>query len=243
MRKKHASVGIVFCLGLALLCSCRPASQDDTAASANAPATTTADTSDPKAPIQPQAPATVPATWILPGDFSPDTTLQDLQRRYGAGNVKVQDIPGAEGESFRGVMLFPDDPTRRATIYFQDERNLRGLGMVSVDEANSQWKLASGVSIGSSLGEVQEKNGKPFTFSGFDRDYGGTVTDWRGGRLQAAADNAVSERMQLRMSESGVGDKDYPMGDSGFSSDDRRWRDLGITVGGISVGFPGEDDL
>jgi hypothetical protein len=236
MCKHRGSAGIAFCLGLTLLCSCRPVPHDDSA-------TTAAGVSASEAPIQPQAPVTVQATWILPGDFSPDTTLQELQQRYGAGNVKVQDIPGAEGESFRGVMLFPDDPARRATLYFEDEKNLRGLGMVSVDEASSQWKLASGIGIGTSLAEVQEKNGKPFTFSGFDWDYGGTIRDWKGGKLQPAADNAVSERMQLRMPESGVGDKDYPMGDSGFSSDDPRWGDLGITVGGISVGFPGEDDL
>lgn len=243
MRKKHASVSTVFCLGLVLLCSCRPAPQDAAATGMNAPAANPASASAAKVPLQPQAPATMPATWILPGDFSPDTTLQDLQQRYGAGNVMVQDIPGAEGESFRGVMLFPDDPPHRATIYFQDEKNLRGLSMVSVDEANSQWKLASGVGIGMLLAEVQGKNGKPFAFSGFDWDYGGTVTDWKGGKLQPADDNAVSERMQLRMPESDVGDKAYPQGDSRFSSDDPRWKDLGITVGGFSVGFPGEDDL
>ncbi|HYM86149.1 MAG TPA: hypothetical protein VET30_05375, partial [Pseudoxanthomonas sp.] len=191
---------------------------------------------------QPSSPASA-GSWILPGDFGPGTTLQELQQRFGAGNASARDIPGAEGESFRGVVLFPDDPTRRATLYFQDQENLRSLSMVSVDEAASQWKLASGIGIGTSLAELQQHNGKPFTFSGFDWDYGGTITDWHGGKLQPANDNAVSERMQLRMPEGGSGNKPYPMGDSGFASDDPRWTDLGITVGGISVGFPGEDDL
>jgi hypothetical protein len=183
--------------------------------------------------------------WVLPGDFAPDTTLEQLQQRFGAGNAEAQEIPGAEGESFRGLVLFPDDPSRRATLYFQDGKTLRGLSMVSVDEPGSRWKLASGVGIGTPLAELRELNGKPFTFSGFDWDYGGTITDWQGGKLQPSADNAVSERMQLRMPEGGGGggDKAYPMGDSGFSSDDPRWADLGIAVGGISVGFPGEDDL
>jgi hypothetical protein len=243
MRKKRGSVTSFFYLGLVLLCSCRPAAHDDTATSGNAPATTAAGTSASKAPAQPQTSATVPATWILPGDFSPDTTLQDLQRRFGTDNVKAQEIPGAEGESFRGVVLFADDPTRRATVYFQDPQNLLGLAMVSIDEDRSQWKLASGVGIGTSLSELRRINGKPFTFSGFDWDYGGTIIDWHGGKLAPASDEAVFARIQLRMPQGDVGDKAYPQGDSRFSSDDPRWKDLDITIGGISVNFPGEDDL
>jgi hypothetical protein len=243
MRKKHASVTIIFCLGLVLLCSCRPAAHDDTATSENAPATTTAGPSASKAPTQPQAPATVPATWILPGGFAPDTTLQNLQRRFGAGNAKAQEIPGAEGESFRGVLLFADDPTRRATVYFQDPQNLLGLALVSIDEDHSEWKLASGVGIGTSLAELRRINGAPFTFSGFDWDYGGTIIDWHGGKLAPASDEEVFARVQLRMPQGDVGDKAYPQGDLRFSSDDPRWKDLHITVGGIGVSFPGEDDL
>jgi len=243
MRKKHASVATISCLGLILLCSCRPASHDDTATNVKAPAATAAGTSTSKAPVQPQAPAAVPATWILPGDFSPDTTLQDLQRRFGAGNVKVEQIPGAEGESLRGVMLFPDDPIRRATVYFQDEQSLLGLAMVSIDEDRSEWKLVSGAGIGTSLAELRRINGAPFTFSGFGWDYGGTIIDWHGGKLSPASDGAAFARIQLRMPQDDVGEKAYPQGDSRFSSDDPRWKGLDITVGGISVNFPGEDDL
>lgn len=185
----------------------------------------------------------MPATWLLPGDFSADNTLPDLQNRFGADNVKVQEIAGAEGESFRGVVLFSDDPTRRATVYFQDPQNLLGLSMVSIDEYRSLWKLASGVGIGTPLSGLRKVNGKPFTFSGFGWDYGGTVIDWHGGKLAPANDEAVFARIQLRMPQGGVGDKSYPQGDSRFSSDDPRWKDLGIAVGGFSVNFPGEDDL
>lgn len=231
MYKKPVLTRTVICLSLALLCSCDPASPPDTATSAPVPTT------------QPQAPAAMPMTWLLPGDFSPDTTLQDLQRRFGAGNVKAEEIPGAEGGSFRGVVLFPEDPTRRATVYFQDPQNLLGLAMVSIDEDRSLWKLASGVGIGTPLSELRKVNGKPFTFSGFGWDYGGTIIDWHGGKLAPANDEAVFARIQLRMPQGNVGDKPYPQGDSRFSSDDPRWKSLGIAVGGFSVNFPGEDDL
>ncbi len=218
---------------------------------------------EPSAPSQPDAPAdgsataetasdaaksplTLPAVeenWILPAGLDAGTTLLELQQRFGETNVSAREIPGAEGETMRGVVLFPDDPTRRATLYFQDPERLQGLSMISVDEPTSRWKLPSGISIGAPLADVQARNGGPFTFSGFDWDYGGTITDWRGGKLQPADDKAISERMQLRMPEGGSGDKPYPMGDAEFSSDDPRWKDLGIAVGAISIGFPGGDDL
>ncbi|MEO8365776.1 MAG: hypothetical protein ABI538_06160 [Pseudoxanthomonas sp.] len=232
------------CLALALLCSCRPVNEQDAATGAKLPATSATPAKAPEAPaVEAPAPAPVRTTWILPGDFSADTTLRDLQQRFGASNVAVQEIPGAEGESSRGVVLFPDDPGRRATVYFQDPQNLLGLAMVSIDEDHSQWKLVSGIGIGIPLSELRRINGKPFTFSGFDWDYGGTIIDWQRGKLAPANDEAVSARVQLRMPQGDVGDRAYPQGDSRFFSDDPRWKDLGITVGGFSVSFPGEDDL
>jgi len=242
MRMQPTITGTILCLGLTLLCSCQRDQQADPATAIPA-ADIAAVPPEPASP-QPQTPKpATTAALVLPGDFAPDTTLEQLQQRFGADNVKVQQIPGSEGDTFRGVLLFPNDPSRRATLYFQNEKTLSGLSMVSVQETDSQWKLASGIGIGTPLAEVRKKNGKPFTFSGFDWDYGGTITDWQGGKLQPANDNAVSARMQLRMPEGVSGDKPYPTGDSGFSSDDPRWADLGIAVGGISVSFPGEDDL
>jgi hypothetical protein len=240
VRTRSPTIATLLGFGLLVLCGCRgePSSKDEAEASIG---DTTAAAKPVSSSPAPSPPASV--ALVLPGDFAPDTTLEKLQQRFGARNAVASEIPGAEGESFPGVVLFPDDPWRRATLYFQDEKALRGLSMVSIDEASSQWKLSSGVGIGTPLAEVRKLNGKPFTFSGFDWDYGGMVTDWQGGKLQAAGENAISERVQLRMPDGGANGKDYPMGDSGFSSDDPRWADLGIIVGGIAVSLPGEDDL
>lgn len=241
MYRNPLATRTVLCLSLVLLCSCDSASPPDIATNAESPATLA--TRTPASTTQPQAATAAPITWLLPGDFSADTTLADLQNRFGAGNVEVQEIPGAEGGSFRGVVLFPDDPTRRATVYFQDPQDLLGLAMVSIDEDRSLWKLASGVGIGTPLSELRRINGKPFTFSGFGWDYGGTVIDWHGGKLAPASDGAVFARVQLRLPQGDAGDKSHPQGDSRFSSDDPRWKDLGLAVGGFSASFPGEDDL
>lgn len=182
-----------------------------------------------------------PATWQLPGGLSAAVTRDWLAQRFGTANVKVARVPGAEGESSRGIVLFPADPGRRAYLYFQDPDRLRGLGAVRILDAASHWHLDNGVGIGMSLSELVERNGKPLGFTGFDWDYGGVVEDWGGGRLQPAKTDPV--RRNIRLDHRATGR--YPMGDASFSSSDPRYPQLGhvVIVGEIGVTFPDRNDL
>ncbi|MEO6264132.1 MAG: hypothetical protein ABIO58_04085, partial [Luteimonas sp.] len=183
------------------------------------------------------------ATWRLPGQFAADTSGTWLQQHFGAGNVRIADVPGAEGETSRGVILFPDDASRRAYLHFQDEQQLHGLSLVRVMDAGSRWQLDNGIAIGMPLSQLLAMNGKPIRFTGFDWDYGGAISDWNGGRLQPADDDP--HRRGIRLDHREAPDGAYPMGDATFSSDDARYPQLGsvVMVGEISVSFPGEDDL
>lgn len=183
------------------------------------------------------------ATYRLPGLFAADTRVLWLQQRFGEANVRVADVPGGEGETSRGVILFADDSTRRAYLYFQDEKRLRGLSLVRVTDAGSRWQFDNGIGIGTPLSKLLALNGKPIKFLGFDWDYGGAITDWNGGQLQPAADHSVQRG--IRLDHHTASDDTYPMGDTIFSSDDKRFPKLGdeVVVGEISVSFPGEDDL
>ena len=86
-------------------------------------------------------------------------------------------------------------------------------------------------------------NGKPIRFLGLDWDYGGTIIDWNGGRLDPQND-PVRRGMTLG-ARADIGGRPYPIGDGEFASDDPEYPTLGtdLIVGEISVSFPGEDDL
>jgi hypothetical protein len=113
---------------------------------------------------------------------APDDTERSLKQRFGKEAV-VEDLPGAEGEKYKGVVLFPKAMDRRIEVAFTDDKAKRASGLTLRDTARtSRWNV-SGVTIGSSLAEVQKANGKPFLVSGFEWDYGGFVTDWKGGAL------------------------------------------------------------
>jgi hypothetical protein len=181
---------------------------------------------------------------MLPGPLSAATGPDGLRRIYGARNVEEGQVPGAEGEMFHGVILFRKEPTRTAYVYFQDEKTLTGLSLVRVFGPVSQWKLDNGIAIGTPLSEVLRRNGKPIRFYGLDWDYGGTITEWNGGKLAPRDDDPVRLAIHLGARE-GAAARSYPMGDSEFSSDDPRYPELGgsVVVNEIAVSFPGEDDL
>jgi hypothetical protein len=181
--------------------------------------------------------------WELPGTFAPDDDLARLQRRFGAGNVRAGEVPGAEGETVHGAILFPDDPSRRAYLYFQDTRALHGLSLVQVLDTPSRWHFDNGVAPGMPLARLLVLNQRPIRFTGFDWDYGGAISDWNGGRLQQPDDDPV--RRGIRLTHGEAPDGAYPLGDDTFSSDDPRYPRLGevVSVDAISISFPGEDDL
>ena len=181
---------------------------------------------------------------MLPGVFAPDSTPESLRAAFGDANVHIGEVPGAEGETSRGVILFPDDSTRRAYVYFQDAEKLRGLAQVRILETQSQWRLDDGVAIGTTLAELVERNGKPISFSGFGWDYGGGVQDLHGGALAKPQEGAVRTGWRLGPRED-AGEDSYPSGDAIFRSDDPRYPKQGdaVAVSELWVSFPGEDDL
>lgn len=188
-------------------------------------------------------PALLRDPFMLPGPLSTAIGPDALRRIYGARNVEEGEVPGAEGEMFHGVVLFPKDPTRTAYVYFRHEKTLAGLSMVRVFGPVSQWKLDNGIGIGTPLSEVLRRNGKPIRFHGLDWDYGGTISDWNGGKLAPRDDDPVRRAIRLGSRE-GAAARSYPVGDSEFSSDDPNYPKLdgSVVVSEIGVSFPGEDD-
>ena len=113
---------------------------------------------------------------------APDDTERSLKQRFGKDAV-VQDLPGAEGEKYKGLVLFPKARDRRIEVAFTDDKAMRASGLTLRDAGKTSLWSVGGVTIGSSLADVQKANGKPFLVSGFEWDYGGFVTDWKGGAL------------------------------------------------------------
>lgn len=53
-----------------------------------------------------------------------------------------------------------------------------------VEQKGTDWKTIGGVTVGSTLEDVENANGTGLSFKGFGNDYGGVVTEWYGGKLE-----------------------------------------------------------
>ena len=233
---------------LAALTACeRPAPAEDTSAPTTAAQNAKPEATPTPAPAPQGDPTAAAAAFVLPGDFAPDIGIEELRKRYGAANVRSDNVPGAEGEEYPGVILFPDDPTRRAYLYFQDGPARKGLSMVRVLDRESKWTLDNGLRMGLPLNDVVELNAKPISFSGFEWDYGGTILDYHGGKLDPEKQGAIRRNAQLGLREAQDGPRPdaTPIGEGTYSSNDPRYpeQDRWIVVAELTVSLPGEDDL
>ena len=126
---------------------------------------------------------------IMPNHVGPvasSTSEADLQREFGDSVIVRARIELGEGETTPGVVLFPSDSTRRAEIIWRDTLKQRNPGRVVLRGNRSLWQASRGISLGTTLQELERLNGRAFTLAGFGWDYAGVITDWRGGALDSA---------------------------------------------------------
>lgn len=164
---------------------------------------------------------------------TPDDSAKSLKQRYGQEAV-IQQLTGAEGETYKGLILMPRAMDRRIEVSFKDDSLSEVTGLTLRDTAKaSRWNVA-GVTIGSSLVEVQNINGKPFLLNGFEWDYSGFVTNWRGGMLGQPLPGGC--RIAVRFGMEGKAPK-FWLGDVRLSSDNVGLVKRGPVVTEIGVNF------
>lgn len=138
------------------------------------------------APV-PAGPADI--SWLIVpgvrvGAITRDAGELDLIRAYGLGNVRKQGIEVGEGIVEQGTVVFPNDPQKSAAILWKDLSNNRMPERIQITGSRSLWRTAEGITLGTSLREIERANGRPFVLTGFGWDYGGTIIGWQRGRLE-----------------------------------------------------------
>lgn len=120
-----------------------------------------------------------------PGPLSSQSSAADLGRHYGAQNVEPTRVELGEGETAPGTVLYSSDSLRRLEILWRDSVAQRGPARIILRGHGSQWQVGRGISLGTSLQDLERLNGRPFTLAGFGWDYAGVVTSWNGGSLES----------------------------------------------------------
>lgn len=190
-------------------------------------------TSDSKPPASQSANKSHRDFTIVPGErvgmITGNTTEAELQDTYGVENLDIQSIPIAEGNTQEGVVLFPDTRNEMEIIW-ESAASEGKPAFVRIGKDSTEWKTEDGVTVGTSLEKLEEINGKPFTFYGFEWDYGGLVTDWNGGNLTNDLVIALVPQDFSKLT------KDM-LGEVKLSSDDPKVRDIKAKVASMVITF------
>ena len=170
------------------------------------------------------------------GPFGRDATLASLAGVFGAGSVTDQTIDGPEGTTLDATLVFPTDPARRLVVLWHDEAaRARPAAIIIQDE--STWIGPGGVSLGSTLAEVETINGAPFTILGFGWDYGGSAGFRQGALSEVAGGCTLS--LTFDTGDQPLGPEfDAIMGDGEFRSDNPLMQKAAPFVTPIAVGYP-----
>jgi hypothetical protein len=159
------------------------------------------------------------------GLIKPGMSATDIERAYGKDNLKLQKIPGAEGEEIDGAKLFAD--TDRELEIVWDPDNEKKKVVFDIRVMGKAWKFENGIKSGMTVEEVEKINGKPFKIAGFEWDYGG-YANFEGGKLEG--------KVSIRFSPTTENVPEYLSGDKQLSSADKKLRaakplvDEGISV-------------
>ena len=147
------------------------------------------------------------------GLIKPGMTVTDIGRAYGQQNLKLQKIPGAEGEEIDGAKLFAD--TDRELVIVWDPDNDKKQVVFDIRVVGTAWKFDNGLKAGMTVSEVEKINGKPFKIAGFEWDYGG-YANFEGGKLAG--------KVSIRFNPSTENVPAYLSGDKQLSSTDKQLR-------------------
>jgi hypothetical protein len=114
-------------------------------------------------------------------EFSLDSLLNfdsELKLKEVFGNhVKRSKGSDQEGvEEYPITLLFPNTSDEVEFVWREDSINFSDLDYIKIRGKESRWKTSEGITLGTTLKELEEINQKPFIFYGFGWDYSGAVT-------------------------------------------------------------------
>lgn len=116
---------------------------------------------------------------VSAGKFKLGVSKADLLKQF-PGEVVEGMVPLAEGDEDMGLIIYKGTENQ-IDVYLDDQGK---TFFFSINGVNTKWHTEQGLTVGTTLQELVNANGKPIGFSGFDWDYGGNVLGFNGGNLE-----------------------------------------------------------
>jgi hypothetical protein len=120
------------------------------------------------------------------GPITSATNHADLIDLFGAANVVDEDVSISDVGPEPGTVVFKNRPYDSLVIVWSPEHKISTIvfcAFQSAEPKSCHWHTGEGITFGTTLKTIERLNGGAFDLAGFGWDYGGTVLDWKGGRL------------------------------------------------------------
>lgn len=184
---------------------------------------------------------------IVPGErvglMTKYTSEPELKRIYGRDNVVKKDVYVGEGMSEPGTIIFPHDKKKVLSVLWKDSSR-KLISDIRIDSKFTKWRTSNGITIGTSLKEIEHINKRPVVMTGFGWDYSGTLIHGNGGDLKelGCMGNGIYGRtllLRLDPDQSKEGSAAYGavMGDGKFQSNNVNIQKLKPRVYEMIVSF------
>jgi hypothetical protein len=142
------------------------------------------------------------------GAIKKNSTLEQIEQAYGKKNVKAAELPGPEGSTIPGAVLFKGGD-REMHVIWNEERV--GREVFDVKLVGKAWVISEKLKLGATIAEVEAVNGGPFQVAGFAWDLGGYAS-FEGGKLDRKVMVRFDHPSVQSIDESLVGEKQIPTG-------------------------------
>ncbi|MFK7774160.1 MAG: hypothetical protein AB8F94_18560 [Saprospiraceae bacterium] len=153
----------------------------------------------------------------------------DIYKIFGKENVLETEIGLGEGETKKGLLVFPKT-NNEIQVLFEGNEEMMKLESIRINGTDSKWETDSGIKVGTTLEELVAANGKDFNFYGFEWDYAGKLANWNGGKLN----DKLSVFLEATNEEPVF---PHLLGDKEFLSSNAKAKEAGLKVSSILINF------
>ena len=163
------------------------------------------------------------------GRIKANFNSSDIYKIFGKENVLETEIGLGEGETKKGLLVFPKT-SNEIQILFQGNEEMTKIETIRIKGINSKWITDSKIKVGTTLEELIATNEKDFKFYGFEWDYAGKLANWNGGKLN----NKLSVFLEATNEEPVF---PHLLGDKEFLTDHPKAKEAGLKVSEILIEF------
>lgn len=126
--------------------------------------------------------------WIIDpassvGGITPKFSKADVIELFGEENIERYEISIGEGDVAEGTRIYTGT-NDEFLIEWNEETNTPVR--ITIEKSGTKWKTQEGITIGTTLDQLEKINGKPFMVTGFGWDYEGRSVSWENGTLPTA---------------------------------------------------------